>query len=47
MEKWHSTIYIKNWWVKEGDVDISNEEWFKMYEFQGKSTNSYLWREFC
>lgn len=43
----HLTKYIKMKWEKELKVEISDEEWHKMWMVHHSSTNSRIWREFA
>lgn len=41
-----STLYIKEKWEKELNININLEEWHDMCETQHTTTNSRTWREF-
>lgn len=46
-KKSYSTDYIKNKWEKEGDFEITKEEWCNCCELHWKCTKSHIWREFA
>ena len=42
----YSTHYIKEKWEKELDIEITKEDWIKMWGIHHSATNSRIWREF-
>ncbi len=44
--KAHSTLYIKTKWEMEGGIDLTEEEWVTIWEYQWKCSSSQSWKEF-
>ena len=44
--KTHSTLYIKTKWEMEGGLDLTEEEWGIIWEYQWKCSSSQSWKEF-
>ncbi len=42
-----STLYIRDRWVKESKIPLTEEDWFNICDIQRTTTNSRLWKEFC
>ena len=42
-----STLYIKEIWEREVGIEISEEKWEQIWDFQWSSTCSTDWREHC
>lgn len=42
-----NTLYIKEKWEEESDLNLSEEAWGEIWSFQWSSTNSAVWREHC
>lgn len=45
-KKTHSTLYIKTKWEMEGGIDLSEDEWEKIWEYQWKCSSSQSLKEF-
>lgn len=46
-KKPYTTEYIKNKWEKEGQLDITKEEWLNYCEILWRCTSAHTWREFA
>ncbi len=42
----NSTLYLKNKWESELNIDISDDDWYEMCMTQCTTTSSQIWREF-
>lgn len=56
ISKWYSvlshiknedTMYVKEKWEREAEVEISEEDWEEIWNFQCTTTSSMDWREHC
>lgn len=45
--KSENSLYIKKKWEKEGNFNISDENWQRICAIQWSSTSFSMWREFC
>uniref|UniRef100_A0A671TVT9 Reverse transcriptase domain-containing protein n=1 Tax=Sparus aurata TaxID=8175 RepID=A0A671TVT9_SPAAU len=45
-KKAHSSLYIKEKWEVEGGIDLTEEEWVTIWEYQWKCSSSQSWKEF-
>lgn len=45
-KKPHNTGYVKEKWEREGNLLISEDDWFDICKSQWKCTSSHVWREF-
>ena len=45
-KKAHSSLYIKEKWEVEGEIDLTEEEWVTIWEYQWKCSSSQSWKEF-
>lgn len=46
-KKPYTTEYIQNKWEKEGQLDITKEEWLNYCEMLWRCTSAHTWREFA
>lgn len=41
------TLYIRDRWVKESKILLSDEDWMIICDVQRTTTSSRMWKEFC
>lgn len=42
-----STLYVRDRWVKESKMPLTEEDWFNICDVQRTTTSSRMWKEFC
>ena len=42
-----STLYIRDRWIKESKIPLSEEDWFNICDVQLTATSPKMWKEFC
>ena len=43
----NSTLYIRDRWVKESEMQLTEENWYNIWKVQQSTTCSRMWREYC